>query len=53
MPLVLFTHDVKKIKGAAQKNGEVYGVCKRALKCKTSRMKLARCKRVLVLTLPF
>ena len=29
--MVLFTHDVKKIKGAAHKNGDVHGTRKRSL----------------------
>ena len=29
--MVLFTHDVKKIKGAAHKNGDVDGTRKRSL----------------------
>ena len=28
--MVVFTYNVKKIKGAAHKNGEVDGMCKRA-----------------------
>ena len=31
-PMVLFTHNVKKIKGAAHKNGDVDGRCKRGLR---------------------
>ena len=31
--MVLFTHIIKKIKGAAYKNGDVDGTCKRSLKC--------------------
>ena len=31
--MVLFTRNVKKIKGAAHKNGEVEGMCKRAFNC--------------------
>ena len=30
--MVLFTHNVKNIKDAAYKNGDVDGTCKRALK---------------------
>ena len=30
--MVLFTHNVKKIKGAAHKNGYVDGTCKRGLR---------------------
>ena len=29
-PMVLFTHKVKKIKGAAHKNGNIDSMCKRA-----------------------
>ena len=29
--MVLFTHNVKKIKGAVYKNGDVDGTCKQAL----------------------
>ena len=29
--MVLFTYNVKKTKGAAHKNVDVYGTCKRAL----------------------
>ena len=32
IPTVLFTHNVKKIKGAAHKNGDIDDMCKRALK---------------------
>ena len=31
-PMVLFTHDVKKIRDAAHKNSDVDGMCKRAFK---------------------
>ena len=29
--MVLFAHDVKKIKGTAQRNGDVDGTCKRSI----------------------
>ena len=29
MAMVLFTHNIKKIEGAAHKNGEFDGTCKR------------------------
>ena len=29
--MVLFTHNVKKIKDATYKNGNIYGTCKRGL----------------------
>ena len=32
IPTVLLTHNVKKIKGAAHKNGDIGDMCKRALK---------------------